>query len=626
MSRPPPSRRTTSRLAAPTRPTRSRSSYRAKRSPARKAARRPRRWLKRLLAWALILLIWVSVGIGGVLLWFARDLPRPEAALDASRRPSLTLMDMSGRPFATFGDLVGEPMRLADLPAFVPAAAIAIEDRRFRSHFGLDPIGILRAIWINLSSGRLRQGGSTITQQVAKTLFLTNERTFRRKVQEFMLTLWLEHQFSKDEILEIWLNRVYLGAGTWGIDAAARQYFGISARQLNLWQAAMLAGLPQAPSRFNPRADAEAATRRTREVLAAMVRDEVITEAAARQAIADIRLPPRPAGDTGWYADWAAEQAADLIPANSDAVLTTALDLRLQRVVESRLDALLAGAGASARVGQGAVVVLDAGTGAVRAIAGGRDYRAGAFNRAITARRQPGSAFKPFVWLAALETGLLPDDSVLDAPINISGWRPQNYEGRMRGEVTLEEALAYSLNTAAVRLEMEAGGPRAVIDVARRMGLTGTLPQDATLALGTGEVRLIELASAYAAFFNGGQTTTPWAIAAGRVDGRPLNIPAPRPVRVIKPAQAAMMARMLNAVVRYGTGRAAAVRGQAIGGKTGTTQENRDAWFIGWTGAGSPGGHIIAVWLGNDDNAPMNNVTGGTLPARLFHDIAGEIR
>ncbi len=591
-----------------------------------RAAPRRRSWWGLLFRWGLILLIWASVTVAGILLWFARDLPRPEAALDASRRPSLTLMDASGRSFATFGDLVGEPMRLSDLPAFVPAAAISIEDRRFRSHFGLDPVGILRAVWINLSSGRLRQGGSTITQQVAKTLFLTNDRTFRRKVQEFMLTVWLERQFSKDEILEIWLNRVYLGSGAWGVDAAARIYFGVSARQLNLWQAAMIAGMPRAPSRLNPRADAEAATRRAREVLAAMAETGAITEAAARRASAEIRIPPRPTGDTGWYADWAAEQAADIIPPNSDAVLTTALDLRIQRVVEARLDALLSGPGAAAHATQGAAIVMDATTGAVRAMAGGRDYRSGAFNRAVTARRQPGSAFKPFVWLAALEAGRTPGDAVLDAPINISGWRPQNFDGRTRGEVSLEEALAHSLNTAAVRLEMESGGPRAVIAIARRMGLTGQQPHDATLALGTGEARLIELAGAYAAFFNGGQLVTPWAIASGRVDGQAARIAPPRPERVIRPAQAEMMSRMMSAVVQYGTGRAAAVRGQDVAGKTGTTQDYRDAWFIGWTSAGAPGGHIVAVWLGNDDNSPMNNVTGGTLPARLFREIAQEIR
>lgn len=585
-----------------------------------------RRLAVTLLRWGIILFVWLALVAGGVLLWFARDLPRPDSALDAIRRPSLMLTDANGRGFASFGDLVGEPLRLRDMPAFLPKAAIAIEDRRFRDHPGLDPVGILRAIWVNLSAGRLRQGGSTITQQVAKTLFLTNERTFRRKVQELMLTVWLERHFSKDEILEIWLNRVYLGAGTWGVDAAARTYFGISARRVNLWQAAVLAGLPKAPSRLNPRADPDAAATRAREVLGAMAETGVITEAQARQASAAIAFPPAPPRETGWFADWAAEQAAALVPANADALLTTTLDLRLQRVVEARLDALLDGPGAQAEVGQGAVVVLDAGTGAVRAMAGGRDWRAGAFNRAVTARRQPGSAFKPIVWLAALEAGRTPDDTVLDAPVNVSGWRPANFDGRFRGSVTLEEALAQSLNTAAVRLEMDNGGPRAVTAIARRLGLTGRMPNDATLALGTGEASLLELASAYAAFFNSGRRPTPIAITGGRAAGRDLQVLNPPPEQAIRPNHAEMMARMLAAAVRGGTGRAAAVPGRAVAGKTGTTQDNRDAWFVGWVGAGSRGGHVIAVWLGNDDNTPMKNVTGGGLPARLFREIAAEVR
>lgn len=598
----------------------------AKAKPQPAPARPKRRLWVVALRWAVILAVWLAIAAGCVLLWFARDLPRPDSALDAIRRPSLVLTDTTGRSFASFGDFVGDPLRLRDMPAHLPNAAIAIEDRRFRDHLGLDPIGILRAIWVNLSAGRLRQGGSTITQQVAKTLFLTNERTFSRKVQELMLTLWLERHFSKDEILEIWLNRVYLGAGTWGVDAAARTYFGVSARRVSLWQAAVLAGLPKAPSRLNPRVDPEAAASRGREVLAAMAETGAITEAAARQAAAAIAFPAAAPRETGWFADWAAEQAATIVPPNTDAVLTTTLDLRLQRVVETRLAALLDGPGEAADVGQGAVVVMEAGSGAVRAMAGGRDWRAGAFNRAVTARRQPGSAFKPFVWLAALEAGRTPADTVLDAPITVGGWRPANFNNRYRGTVTLEEALAHSLNAAAVRLEMESGGPRYVIAVARRLGLAGRLPNDATLALGTGESGVLELASAYAAFFNGGRRPDPMAITAARSGGSPLPVPAARLERAMEPAHAQMMARMLAAAVRSGTGRAAAVPGRAVAGKTGTTQDSRDAWFVGWIGAGSRAGHVIAIWLGNDDNAPMKDVTGSSLPARLFREIGAEIR
>ena len=575
------------------------------RAPLRRAAA-PRRRRFRLLGWAVIAAVWGALSLALVLLWFARDLPRPDSALDAARRPSLALQDRSGRVFATFGDIVGEPLRLTDLPPWLPAAAVAVEDRRFWQHPGVDPIGLARAVWVNLSSGRVAQGGSTITQQVAKNLFLTNARTLRRKVQELLLTLWLEHTFSKREILEIWLNRVYLGSGTWGVDAAARMYFGISARRVNLWQAAMLAGLPRAPSRFNPRTDAAAAAARTREVLAAMAETGAITAEQARAAAAQIAFPPAPQLATGWFADWVAEQAQSLAPENADTTVRTTLDARLQANAEARLAALLDGPGAAAGVTQGAVVALDAATGAVHAMVGGRDYRQSSFNRAVSARRQPGSAFKPFVWLAALEKGVQPDDTVLDAPIRVGNWSPADFERRYLGEITVEEALAQSINTAAVRLLLQAGGPRVVARLASRLGIADRLPKDASLALGTGEVGLLELAASYAAFCNGGNRVAPFGVDALRVP----------PQGAVDPDPAAMMLRMLTAVVTRGTGRAAGVPGHLVAGKTGTTQDYRDAWFVGCVD-----GEVIGVWLGNDDNRPMRSVQGGGLPARLFHDI-----
>jgi penicillin-binding protein 1A len=579
---------------------------------------RRRRWW--LLKWILISSVWSAVALAVGLLWFAWDLPRPESALDAARRPSLTLQDRSGKIFATFGDVVGEPLRLKDLPPALPAAAVAVEDRRYWSHGGLDLIGIARATFVDLRAGHVVQGGSTITQQVAKNLFLTNVRTFRRKVQELLLTLWLERHFSKQEILEIWLNRVYLGSGAWGVDAAARLYFGISARKLALWQCAVLAGLPRAPSRFSPRVDPQAAATRAKEVLAAMADTGAITAEQAQQAAEEIKFPPQPSPASGWFADWAAEQAQPLLPDGADAVVHTTLDARLQTVVETKLAALLDGPGASAGVGQGAVVVLDAATGAVRAMAGGRDYRTSPYNRAVLARRQPGSSFKPFVWLAALEKGARPDDRVLDAPIRIGGWSPANFDKRFRGEITLEEALAESVNTASVRLLLQAGGPSVVVEVAHRLGVASSLPTDPSLALGTGEVGVLEMAAAYAPFFNGGLRVTPSAFDTLEADGRPVAVTHAPPSRVIDPDLAAMMVRMMVAVVAHGSGTAAALPGRLVAGKTGTTQDFRDAWFIGWTG-----GVIIAVWLGNDDNRPMQGVVGGGLPAHLFHDIAKEI-
>ena len=595
-----------------------RRTYRLAGAPRVLPRRRRLRW--RLLRWGVIGAVWLSLAAVVVLLWLARDLPRPETALDSARRPGLTLEDRGGLPFATFGDVVGEPLRLSDMPKCLPAAAVAIEDRRFWFHPGIDVLGIARAFVANIRAGRLTQGGSTITQQVAKNLFLTNARTFRRKVQELMLTVWLERSFSKAEILEIWLNRVYLGSGAWGVDAAAHMYFGASARQLALWQCAVLAGIPQAPSRANPRTDPAAAAARGREVLAAMADTGAVTQAAAAVAAGQIAFPPR-AATAGWFADWVADDAGQIVPPNADAVLRTTLDPRLQSAAEAHLAALLDGPGRAAGVGQGALVVLDAPTGAVRAMVGGRDYRASPFNRAVAARRQPGSAFKPIVWLAALDRGLHPDDTVLDAPIRIGGWSPQNFDGTFRGEVTLEEALAQSLNSAAVRLAQQAGGPNAVIAVARRLGITSRLPADLSLALGTGEVGLLELSAAYATILNGGRLVTPVGVEQGQAGRKPLNVPRPAMPRVIDGGEAAEMTRMLAAVVTRGTGRAAALPGRFVAGKTGTTQDSRDAWFVGEVGT-----TVIGVWLGNDDGRPTRGVTGSGLPAKLFHDVAAEVR
>jgi penicillin-binding protein 1A len=588
--------------------------------PAPLPPRRRRSWRWWLLKWLTLLALWAAFTGGGLLLWFASDLPRPEAALDAVRRPSLTLQDRNGQVFASYGDVVGEPMHLADLPVFLPAAAVSVEDRRFWSHSGLDWLGIARAAVVDVRAGHVVQGGSTITQQVAKNLFLSNARTFRRKVQEVLLTLWLERHFTKTEILEIWLNRVYLGSGTWGVDAAARLYFGISARQLNLWQSAVIAGLPRAPSRFSPRVDPEAAAARAREVLAAMVETGAITLAQAQLAAGDIAFPA-PVGAGGWFADWAAAQSEAVLPESQDAAVHTTLDSRLQSAAEAHLAALLDGPGAAANVGQGAVVVLDAATGAVRAMVGGRDRRGPGFNRAVQARRQPGSSFKPFVWIAALEKGLRPDDTVLDAPIRLGSWSPANYDGRYRGEVTLEDALAESLNTVAVRLTQAVGGPRVVADVAHRLGIVGALPDNMTIALGTGEVRLLDMAGAYGTICNGGLRVVPAAIDSIETNGQTSAPARPAQDRVLTPEVAGDMQRMLAAVVAHGSGRGAALPGRTVIGKTGTTQDYRDAWFIGCAG-----GEVIGVWLGNDDDKPMQGVTGGSLPARLFRDVAAELK
>src|SRR5579883_2319898 len=538
------------------------------------------RLLWRLLRWALLAAIWGGVALAALVLWLARDIPRPETAQEAVRRPSLTLEDSAGQVLATYGDVVGTPVRLRDLPAYVPEAAVAVEDRRFWYEFGIDPIGLARATLTNLIHGHIVQGGSTITQQVAKNLFLSNARTLRRKAQELILTFWLARHFTHREILEIWLNRVYFGSGAYGIDAAARG----------------------------------------RQVLAAMVAAGDITEAQAEAAGRAMSFPGR-AGEGGWFSDWAAARGEALLPPDKDAVLRTTLDRRTQAIAGHALTAMLDGAGAAHGVSQGAVVVLDAETGAVRAMIGGRDYADSPYNRATLARRQPGSAFKPFVWLAALEKGVRPEDRVEDAPIRLGNWSPQDFEHRYLGEITVEQALAQSINTAAVRLLLRAGGPRAVAAVAHRLGIEDKLPDDASLALGTGTVGLLELTAAYAPFCNGGRRVSPFAIASVNVGGRTAPAPIEPPAQVVDPALAAEMRQMLEAVVTTGTGRPAALPGRTVAGKTGTTSDYRDAWFVGCTG-----GRLIGVWMGNDDDTPMKDVLGGTLPARLFHDIAAELR
>ena len=595
---------------------------RARRAPGAASARSAppdrarRRLAPRLLRWTVILAVWGAVAGCAALVWFAWDLPRPEDALAHTRRPSVTMTTADGALLATSGDLYGDTVRLRDLPAHLPDAFIAIEDRRFREHGGLDLIGVARALVANLTAGRVVQGGSTITQQLAKNLFLTPERSLRRKVQEALLALWLEARFTKDELLTIYLNRVYLGAGTFGVDGAARLYFGLPAARLSIAQSAVLAGLPRAPSRLNPRVNPSAAVARAVEVLEAMADTGAITPAQAVQEAERIRFPPAPSRDAGWFADWVRESIGERAPPTADLLLRTTIDARLQAAVEARLEALLAGPGRAAGVTQGAVVAMDAASGAVRALVGGRDYRTSPFNRATQARRQPGSAFKPFVFLAAIEAGARPEDSVADTPLTLGGWSPGNGAWRARGAITIEEAFAHSVNTAAVRVMQRAGGPRQAAAAAQRLGLPGRFPREATIALGTTEVTLIDLVAAYAAFANGGYRVVPHGVAQARAEGRPIAWLPTAPAQVIAPETAAAMRRMLVAAVAQGTGRAAALPGVAVAGKTGTTQDNRDAWFVGMAH-----GMVLGVWLGNDDASPMEGVAGGGLPARLFREI-----
>ncbi len=494
---------------------------------------------------------------------------------------------------------------------------MAVEDRRFYRHWGIDLRGLARAVWVNLRVGEVVQGGSTITQQLAKVLFLTPERTFKRKVQEALLALWLERKFTKDEILSLYLNRVYLGSGTYGVDAAARRYFDKAASEVSLYEAAQLAGLLKAPSRYNPVSDYQRAGERTRVVLNAMVEAGFITPEAARHAEATKPAQPRLTSRRArYYADWVIAQIGDYVGRiDSDLTVVTTLDPRLQNIAEDELAAILAEEGAQRGAGQAAFVALTP-DGAVRAMVGGRDYAESQFNRSVQALRQPGSAFKVFVYLAAMEAGWRPDDRMTDAPVAVGDWRPQNYDERYYGEVTLREGFARSLNSVAVRLTEQVGRER-VAEAARRLGITSDLEVAPSLALGASEVTLLELANAYATFANGGRGVWPFGILEIRdVTGRVLyRRRGEGPGPLVGAYNVDLMTNLMTASVEWGTGKAAQI-GRPAAGKTGTSQEFRDAWFIGFTRE-----LVAGAWFGNDDGRPMAAVTGGGLPAKLWARI-----
>src|SRR5262245_16016257 len=464
---------------------------------------------------AVLMLFWVAIIGGGVFGYFALTLPDTSELTKAERRPSATILAADGSLLATFGDLFGQPLTLKEMSPHLPKAVIATEDRRFYSHLGIDPIGLLRAAIANLAAGRVVQGGSTITQQLAKNLFLTPERSLGRKIQETLLALWLEHRFSKDQILEIYLNRLYLGAGTYGVDAAANRYFGKSARRTTLYESAAIAGLLKAPTRFNPTRDPDKATARTARVLGNMVEAGIITENQAMGAMAEgtaLAAVTTTRPGTRYFADWISEQLADFAgPGGRDLTVTTTLDVGLQAEAETAIAETLTRDGPKAAVSQGALVAMSP-EGAVRAMVGGRDYSESQFNRAAQAQRQPGSAFKPFVYLAGLEAGLRPADQFVDAPIRIGNWQPRDYTGRYQGEMTLAEGLAQSINTIAVQVAQRAG-IRKVVAAAHRLGISSSLAPEMSLALGTGEVNLVELVAAYAPFANGGAGVWPYGIA-----------------------------------------------------------------------------------------------------------------
>jgi penicillin-binding protein 1A len=585
--------------------------------PPRRKRGRPVVWF--LLKWGLIGGIWGSFLLLILVAWCAYDLPDVSRLNEIKRRPSVTLLATDGSILATYGDLYGARVTLADMPPYLPEAVLATEDRRFYSHLGVDPLGLLRAIYVNFKTGDVVQGGSTITQQLAKNIFLTPERSLHRKGQEVLLALWLEHNFTKQQILELYLNRVYFGAGTFGVDAASRKYFGHPVQQVTIFEAAMLAGMLKAPSKYNPLNDKELAKARGSQVIKNMVAAGYLSEEEAN-AVVTQTAPAVAAQATGqigeYFADWVIDQVSSYVGASDqDLLVQTTLDPRAQHAAEADLNRILQEKGGEMKASEGALVAMTP-DGAVRAMVGGRDYHNTQFNRATQALRQPGSAFKAFVYLTAFENGYTPESHFFDGPISLGNWSPGNYNDKFYGDVSLREAFARSLNSVAVQLS-ERTGRKRVIETAQRLGITSPMANNASIALGTSGASLLEMTGAYATFANQGKGVWPRGIEQiSTRDGLVLyQRSGDGPGRVASGTAINEMLDIMHSVVEWGTGRKAKLDRPAYG-KTGTSQNYRDAWFIGLTAD-----LVTGVWVGNDDNSPMQKVTGGVLPVTIWHDF-----
>jgi penicillin-binding protein 1A len=545
----------------------------------------------------------------------APELPKlPEIKRD----PQVTYVDRSGAVLGVRGGKYAPPVNLAGVPAYVPAAFIAIEDRRFYEHQGVDALGIARALVADAMKGRAAQGASTITQQLARNLFLNNDQNLERKATEAVYAIQLERQFTKQQILGLYLSRANFGKGAWGLEAAAQRYFDKPARALTIREAAMLAAIMKSPTHYNPADNPEKSDERTRLVLDSMVETGAITSAQRSKALAE---KPKvwksaPSAPAQYFIDWIDGETHRLIGApKADIVVETTLDLPTEQAAAEQAKDVVARY-AKQKVEQTALVTLDA-QGRVRAMLGGVDYDKSPFNRAVDAHRQAGSSWKPFVYLTALEAGLTPDTIRVDEPITIANWSPENIEGEgFSGPVTLQVALAQSINTVAARVADEIGRPN-VAATAKRLGISTPINTDPAMALGTSLVEPVEMAQAYAAFADGGAKVAAFGVERIRTTSGQLlyqRKPTP-PVPVIANPALDELTGMMRTVLTQGTGRRAAIPGYDLAGKTGTTSDYKDAWFCGFTG-----GLTTVVWMGRDDNTPMRRVTGGLAPAELWHD------
>ena len=577
-------------------------------------------FLARLIKWCFVLGLWGVLIVGCILAWYARELPDIIDNPKFERKASITVLANDGSVIARYGDIKGHNVSANNIPKNLANAILATEDRRFYYHFGLDPIGLVRAIFVNVTRKGVVQGGSTITQQLAKNLFLSQERTFKRKLQEAMLAIWLEYKLTKDEILASYMNRVYLGAGTYGVEAASRVYFGKPVNELTLQQAAIMAGLLKAPSRYSPLSNPAESEKRAKVVLSNMVDAGYISDKEAARA-SQIKLDRKVVSAIGqsshYYSDWVVDNLESIIGLPKDDItVETAMDPQVQESTANVLKNAIEQNGKKFNVSQAASIVMRP-DGSIIAMVGGVDYNKSEYNRVTQGLRQPGSSFKPFVYMAAIEQGANEYTPVLDAPIKIGKYAPQNFGNKYYGDITLIDALTLSLNTVSVRIA-QAVGVDNVINVARRAGITADLEPNLSLALGSSEVPMTEMAQAYATLNNGGYAVQAFGIkrvktSLGKVLYEHTQEPFPR---VFRDSDIQVLTNMMMSVVQNGTGQGAKAP-FFVAGKTGTTQDHRDAWFDGFSRD-----YVAVVWFGNDDNTSMKStMTGGAIPARSWKEI-----
>ncbi|MFW0777990.1 MAG: transglycosylase domain-containing protein [Rickettsiales bacterium] len=601
-------------------------------NPAGKKKKKKRKGKKHKLSGFKLFLVRViflgGVVTFGIVSWFWLSLPNINELNRFTKAPSILIKAENGKIIGSFGDIYGDYVTFDQMPQSLVDAVMATEDRNFYYHFGIDPLGLARAMVANIRAGRVVQGGSTITQQVAKNVFLTPERSFTRKFREMLLAFKLEYRFTKEDIMSIYLNRVYLGAGNYGVDAASRRYFGKSSRDIGLSEAAILAGLLKAPSRFAPTSNPKLSKKRAEQVLLNMEDAGYLNDEQTKKAIADLTQAmserKRDSQSTMYFADWVADQVPDFIGnVEEDLVVTTTLDSNMQAMGDKAIATIMDAKESEEKNASQAALISMARDGAVRVMIGGRSYGKSQYNRVTQAKRQPGSSFKLFVYLAGLEAGMTPMTIIEDEPITIQlhrgSWTPRNYTGRYEGPITAKEALTHSINTVAVRIA-QAVGVDKVLHVARRLGIESDLDAVPSIALGSTETTLLEMTTAYAHLAAGGAIVKPYGILKiDTTSGKTIyERKPPRGGRVLSASVVSMMNEMLINVVTSGTGRRARI-GRTVAGKTGTTSDYKDALFIGYTGNLATG-----VWVGNDDNKKMKKVSGGNLPASIWHDFMAE--